>query len=272
MIEPAVVTHLYRYPAKSFTPEERDALNILDNGRVQGDRVLAVQLGDAGDAPREATGTGEGWWPKEHFICLMTTPGIIRLRLHFDDTSRRMRIEQAGEVVVEANIDDETGRTEIAQAVEAFVRTLDERPDLDRAGRTPLRVVGDGELSRFHDYPAGYVTLHSRASLQALGAALDDDALDQRRFRSNIVVEGLDAWEELGWVDRTVRIGDMRFEATRPVVRCLATHASPSEGVRDREVLKTLPQVNGHDQPVFAVALTPQTNGVIRIGDALTVE
>lgn len=272
MIEPAVVTRLYRYPVKSFTPEQRDALNILNNGRVQGDRVLAVQLGDAGGAPREATGTGEGWWPKERFICLMTTPGIARLRLHFDDASRRMRIEHAGEVLVETNIDDATGRTEIAQAVEAFVRTLDERPNLDRAGRTPLHVVGDGELPRFHDYPAGYVTLHSRASLQALGAALDDDALDERRFRSNVVVDGLDAGEELGWVDRTVRIGDMRFAATRLVVRCLATHASPSEGMRDREVLKTLPQVNGHKKPVFAVALTPQTSGVIRLGAELAVE
>lgn len=266
-----LVTTLYRYPVKAFTPETRDALDVIEGGRVVGDRVLAVQLGDAGEAPLEARGTGEGWWPKERFITLMTTPGLARLTLHYDDAEERLRIAHGEKVLADVGLDDD-GRTEIAAVVEAFVRTLDERPDLDRPGRRPLRVIGDPSLSRFQDYPAGYVTLQSRASLEALGEALSDDALDERRFRSNVIIDGVEAWEELGWVGRTLRIGDVAFEVTRPVVRCLATHASPSEGVRDREILKTLPEVNGFDDPLFAVALTPSAGGTIRVGDSVTVE
>lgn len=37
------VVALYRYPVKGFTPEACDALTVLDEGRVAGDRVLGVR-------------------------------------------------------------------------------------------------------------------------------------------------------------------------------------------------------------------------------------
>jgi hypothetical protein len=40
-----------------------------------------------------------------------------------------------------------------------------------------LRLVGDGRTSRYQDRPDGYVAIHGRASVQALGKALDDPNL-----------------------------------------------------------------------------------------------
>ena len=41
------VSALYRHPVKGFTPERRDHLIVQDDGRIRGDRVLAVRIADA---------------------------------------------------------------------------------------------------------------------------------------------------------------------------------------------------------------------------------
>ena len=43
----ASVAALYRYPVKGFTPEVREQIVVQDDGRVEGDRVLAFRFADA---------------------------------------------------------------------------------------------------------------------------------------------------------------------------------------------------------------------------------
>jgi uncharacterized protein YcbX len=90
----------------------------------------------------------------------------------------------------------------------------------------------------------------------------------EQRFRSNIALEGLGAWEELRWVGRKVRIGTVTFDVIRPKVRYLATHANPTTGARDMPMLTTLTTVFGQEKPTFGVAMVPsQAGGPIYVGD-----
>jgi uncharacterized protein YcbX len=92
------------------------------------------------------------------------------------------------------------------------------------------------------------------------------------RFRSNIALEGLGAWEEHRWVGRKVRIGTVAFDVVRPKVRCLATHANPTTGERDVPMLTTLTTVFGQEKPTFGVAMVPShAGGHIRVGDPVTL-
>ncbi|MBI2181480.1 MAG: MOSC domain-containing protein, partial [Deltaproteobacteria bacterium] len=116
------------------------------------------------------------------------------------------------------------------------------------------------------------VTLHGRESLAALAAAIADPGLSERRFRSNIAIEGLKAWEEQGWVGRKIRVGTVNFDVVKLKVRCLATHANPKTGERDLPVLTTLTKVFGQHQPTFAVAMVPsRAGGKIHVGDQVVV-
>lgn len=265
MSQPRVAA-LYRYPVKGFTPEPCETLTIA-GARVAGDRVLGVCLGDAGE-PRE-TVTGGEWWTKHQMVALVNTPGLARLALRFDDVKRRLALSLDGRLLVEAGLDDD-GRARFAETVAAFVLTLPEAVDLNRPGRLPLRLVGDGVTPRFQDRVGGFVTAHGRASIEALGVTLPDAALDERRFRSNIAIEGLEAWAELGW-SGPVRIGGVQFRAERPIVRCIATHANPQDGVRDREILTALTREVGQAEPQFGMLLTPVGEGTICLGDPVEV-
>ncbi|HEY8096616.1 MAG TPA: MOSC domain-containing protein [Methylobacter sp.] len=258
------VVALYRYPVKSFTPEPCEVVDVLAEGRIAGDRVLGFRFADSG-------AIDDAWSTKHEFIALVNTPGIARLQLRFDQKALRLCISLEGDVLVNEVL-DEQGRKKIAAAIENFVLELDENPLTFHPERLPLRLVGDGITPRYQDNEAGQITLHSRASLAAVGTAVGDNDLSELRFRSNIVVDGLDAWEEQNWVGRKIRIGQVNFDVVKPKTRCLATQANPDSGKRDLPILKTLTKAFRQDKPTFAIAMvTRGAGGQVQVGDKVSL-
>jgi MOSC domain-containing protein len=257
------VVALYRYPVKGFTPEECDTLAVLDQGKIAGDRVLGVRFADTQAAD-------DTWSRKSGMVALINTPGLARLHVSFDEKALRLRINLGPSLLADEPLNPE-GRRRIGAALADYVLKLDENPLTDHPERLPLRVIGDGRSPRYHDEEAGRVTLHGRGSLQALEAAIGNE-VSELRFRSNIAVDGLPAWEEQSWVGRKVRIGNVTFDVVKPKTRCLATHANPITGERDLPILTTLTQKMGQENPTFAVAMLPTgAGGQIRVGDPVTL-
>lgn len=266
------VVALFRHPIKSFTPELVEAITVQPDGRVAGDRVLAFRFADA-THPEERDGLDH--WPKAKGLASQDFPDLARLQVSYDEAARRVRIDLEGELLVEAGLDSD-GRAQLAEAVTQFVRETPDSPRLERPGRLPLTLVGDGVTSRFQDRAEGYVSVHGQASVHALGDALQM-SIDARRFRSNVVIDGVGPWDELEWTG-DVRIGEVSFRAAGPIVRCLATHANPDTGVRDAKVLTTLTSSFAQQKPTLGRLLLPgwaegdtHAGGVIRIGDEVQV-
>lgn len=253
------VAALYRYPVKGFTPESCESLAVLEEGRIAGDRVLGIRFADAG-------GAQDDWCKKQAFLSLMNTPGLARLSLKFDHQRLHLTMSLGDKLMSEAGL-DKTDRQHIVEMITQYVLDLHENPLQKHPERLPLNLVGDGISPRYQDSSAGRVTLHGRESLLAVACMLDSSELDERRFRSNIAVEGLNPWEEQGWIGKVVSIGEVRFRGFAAKERCLATHANPETGARDLPVLKAL--LNSYDtkKPVFAISLMPENSGIIRIGD-----
>ena len=265
MAEPMpLVVALYRYPLKSFTPEECDDLTVLGEGQIAGDRALGLRFANSA-VPDDV------WSKKYDLLGLVNTPGLTRLHLRFDHKRLRLCISLEGAILVDEGL-DEHGRKRIASAVEEYVFKLDQNSLSGHPERLPLRLVGDGVTSRYHNTEGGQVTLHSRKSLAAIAAAIGDPGLSERRFRSNIAVEGLEAWEEQSWLRRKVRIGQVNFEVVKPKVRCLVTHANPKTGEWDLPILTTLTKEFGQEKPTFAVAMVPSGGGgQIHVGDKVSL-
>lgn len=262
-----VVSALYRYPVKGFTPEARDELIVQPDGRIAGDRVLAFRFADAVE-PEDADGLES--WPKSRGLALMDFPALARVALDFDADARRLRLSVDGAVLAEAGLDD-AGRRELEEAVTAFVQASGDARRLDREGVLPLRLVGDGATSRFQDRARGYVSLHGAASVEDVDAAVAAP-VDSRRFRSNIVVSGAGAWDELGWSGR-IRIGDVAFDVQRPIGRCAAIMANPDTGERDARLLRVLTTEFDQAEPTLGILLLPADGGgVVRVGDQVIIE
>ncbi|MBS3953295.1 MAG: MOSC domain-containing protein [Methylomicrobium sp.] len=253
------VAALYRYPVKGFTPEPCESLTVLEEGRIAGDRVLGIRFADAG-------GQRDDWCKKQAFLSLMNTPGLARLSLKFDHQRLHLSLSLGDMLITEAGL-DQTGRQRIIDMITQYVLDLPENPLQKHLERLPIELVGDGITPRYQDSSAGRATLHGRGSLLTVAGMLGTCDVDERRFRSNIAVEGLNPWEEQGWMGKVVTVGEVRFRGFAAKERCLATHANPETGARDLPVLKALLNTYDTKKPVFAISLMPENSGIIRIGD-----
>lgn len=117
----------------------------------------------------------------------------------------------------------------------------------------------------------GAASLLATASLGALGTQLGVAGIDPRRFRMNVVIEGLEAHEEDGWIGRRVRVGDAVVIPNGHVGRCVITTQNPETAVSDLDTLKGLAayrrDLDSTEPLPFGVHAAVAVPGRIRVGD-----
>jgi len=121
----------------------------------------------------------------------------------------------------------------------------------------------------------GAATLLSTGSLAALAEALDVDEVDQRRFRMNFGIDGLDPHGEDAWRGRRVRIGEAVVIPQGNVGRCAITTQNPDSGVVDLDTLKALAvyrrEVETTEPLPFGVHAAVAEPGLVHVGDAVSL-
>lgn len=202
-----------------------------------------------------------------------TNPEATWLKLTFPDGSV---IE--GDVTLDEPVRTEMyGRLAIGHVVggpwAAALTPFAHRPVLlvrcDRPGGTRIR---DGE-----EQVRNAVSLLSDGSLQELAGQLGVDAVDGRRFRMLIELEGAAAHEEDTWIGESIGIGGAVLAVTKPDARCAITTQNPDTGERDLDTLRTLIRYRGFrdgdpDRKIdFGVLGDVAVPGRISIGDEVTV-
>lgn len=116
------------------------------------------------------------------------------------------------------------------------------------------------------------VLLTSLASLADLNRRLANP-VPMSRFRTNIVVQGSEAWAEDRW--RRIRIGPVVFRLVKPCQRCTVTTVDQDTGERPdrKEPLLTLSSfrrdISG--RIMFGQNLIPETTGRIALNDTVEV-
>lgn len=236
MVASGSVVSLHRWPVKSMGGERRDELH-LDARGVAGDRMHAL-FDEHRGAPRRLT--------------IRQVPRMVLWHASYDGADVR-----PGEVP----------RPELtAPDGRAFGWDDPELPAVlaEDLGR-PVTLRRDPALQQ--DLPDS-VLVTTRASHDAVAAALGED-LDGRRWRTNVVVD-LDApaFAEEDWEGRELRIGEARFTLLHPCERCVIPTRDPDTGAKKPELLRWL---NANRRTLFGMNARPLGDATIRIADPVTI-
>ncbi len=141
------------------------------------------------------------------------------------------------------------------------------------AGR-PLRVVAPA-LPATDRGRSGAVTLLATSSLARLAEELGVEAVDGRRFRMNLGIDGLAPHEEDGWHGRRVRVGEALVVPQGNVGRCAVTTQDPRTGRPDLDTLKALAAYRSDAETTeplpFGVHAAVVEPGLVRLGDRVEV-
>ena len=255
-----VVARISIAPVKGLGLSHPDEVEVASYG-VVGDRRYAM----VDDHGRLANGKRFG--------------PLVRVSSSFADAPERL----------ELRLPDGTsigGEVELGEPVEAVFYGS------PRAGRLVLGPFADvlsalaGEPVRLMRMPDGTgtdrpgdgaVSLQSVAALESLAAAAAlDEAVDGRRFRMTLTVDGVGAHDEDGWMGRRVRVGAAVIVPEGNIGRCAVTTYDPDTGVKSLDTLKLIATTRGHlpsTEPLpFGVHARVVETGRVRVGDAVVLD
>lgn len=230
---------VYRYPVKGLSPEPLDQTRLEPGETIAGDRAIAIENGPSGfniGAPLHM--------PKIKFLCLMRNPSLAALKTRFDDATRVLTISAPDGRDISGSLDDADGQAQIL----AFLTDY-----LSDQMRGPLRVLESPGHS-FSDVALKCVHIVNLATVRDLESRFGV-AIDPRRFRPNLVVDGIEPWQEFEMVGQRLRAASgAELELVERTVRCAATKANPDTGIADCDVPRLLDRHVGHtDVGVYAL-------------------
>lgn len=241
------VDSLWVYPVKGAAGAPVDEVDVLPGTGALHDRSLAIARGD------QAVPARTRWRPRSAFKQVARDP---------DMTQVTVTVLETGTVELQhrAHLGGPSVRSDQApEDQEAVLREWFGEPGLSlvHADAGALWDLADTELS-----------VINLATVRALERVAGRE-LDPRRFRANVYVDGVPAFDELSWVGRRVRLGDCEVEVLRPIGRCRATSANPDTGERDIELPSVLTRAFGHPNlGVYARLVKPSR---IRFGAPVVV-
>jgi hypothetical protein len=220
----AYVENLYRYPLKGARGEALKIMHVRPDLGVVGDRRYGIKKNSA---------VKDQWSPKGMFYVCMNTPGMAAVEPIYDGNS--------------AEVDG------IRKLHPAWVDEVSSRLKLNR----PPAVLDTGGEFNLADTPGSCVSFLNLASVTALEKFMGTK-VDPRRFRMNVWLIGLPAFEELSWVNgfpgtRIIKVGNVPFRVDDACERCKAPEANPTSGVYDdlniRDALDTMMEARRYRSP-----------------------
>ena len=93
--------------------------------------------------------------------------------------------------------------------------------------------------------------------------------IEFERFRGNIYVKDIDAFEERNWINKTIKINEAEFKVLKHIPRCSATNLKVNSDQTDINLPNELKKVYGHMD--MGIYLYPLNNGKISVNDEINI-
>lgn len=242
------VAHIWRHPIKSHGREALTSVALTENTTMPWDRTWAI-------AHEGARTTGTEWASCANFSRGAKAPSLMAINVKLDEASEAITLSHPDRPDITIHPERDAAK---------FLSWVKPLMPEDRAQSTEvMRVPGRGMTDS--DFPS--ISICNLASHQAVEAHLNQ-SLSPIRWRGNIWLDALPAWEEATWVGKTIAIGSVELEIRQQITRCLATTASTKTGKRDADTLGALKHF-GHQE--FGIYGVVTKSGTIAHGDKAKV-
>ncbi len=240
------VVALYEYPVKSVGGVRREALVLGEHGPALDRRYMLI----------DAAGK---------FVTGRTHPRLLTMTCTTETGGVMVHARGAAPLWLPHHVNEGP-----FEEVHIWGRTVvDAREHEEASAWFSARL---GEPLRCMAHPRGFADAYpllivSEASLQALNARLDAP-IDMRRFRPNIVVDGLGAHKEDDLT--SIDIGTARLRITIRCERCSIPQVDPDTGTRGVEPARTLASYRRDAGKIwFGVNASVERYGTVHVGQTV---
>jgi uncharacterized protein len=239
------IKQLFTYPFKGLSPQTQECVYLKTGHGIPGDRAFALMYQDAVTATN--TTNQIPWMQKQNFAMQNDWHALAALDCSYNPTTANLTIKRKGIELLVADTNTLEGRNSISNFFTGYLAASYPSQAAKNKNIKPLQLVGEYNKSRYPDREPVHISLVSQATIDSL-SEIAGKQIDVRRFRPNIVVDGISAWGEFDWIGKQIKIGSATIEITAPIKRCLNIDVNPETGERDINLLSLLPKHFRHSQ------------------------
>ena len=250
-------------PVKSVSFQTIKSCEIRKNIGIVGDRIFAFSKGlDLNQAQlfEKKLEERRGKWNK--ILTLKNSPSLNKYNFLFDDN--KLTLTQNNNEIITIN-SNETGEYELIS---------NKILELENSLQKPLFLMKNINIPFFDTSISNKTLLTHSISLINNKSIKDfedktNQEIETKRFRGNIYVDGIEAWEERNWIGKIIKINNISFKVEKNIPRCVAINLKPNTDDNSLNLLQSLKKTFNHfDMGIYLTALD---SGEINTGDIISI-
>ena len=251
-------------PVKSISFQTDNNCKIRKNIGIVGDRVFAFSKGlESNQAQLFEKNLDErrGKWNK--ILTLKNSPVLNKYNFKFKDNKLTF-----------SKKDNEILTIDVSKTSE-YDLLSNKILELENSIQKPIFLMKNFEIPFFDTSISNKTVLtHSISFLN--NKSIEDfekktnRTIEPQRFRGNIHVDGMEAWEERNWIGKIIKINNISFKVEKNIPRCVAINLKPNSDDNSLNLLQSLKKnYNHYDMGLYLTALD---DGQVNIGDNVSIK
>jgi len=250
-------------PVKSVSFQSINDCEIKKNVGIVGDRIFAFSKGLDLNQVRLFEKNLEERRGKWHKILTLKNSPVLN-KYNFISNENKLTLIKNNKEVLTIDTNDMSEYELLSNKI------LESENSLEK----PIFLMKNKVLPFFDTSISNKTILTHSVSLLNLKSIEDfqkkiNQKIEFQRFRGNIIVEGIQAWEERNWIGKIIKINDISFRVEKNIPRCVAINLKPNTDDNSLNLLQSLKKNYNHfDMGIYLTALD---NGNISIGDIISL-
>jgi len=250
-------------PVKSLSFQSIDNCKVKKNIGIVGDRIFAFSKGlnlNQAKLFQQNLEERRGKWNK--ILTLKNSPVLNKYNFIFNENKLTLTNKNKRILTIDVN--------EISEYELLSNKIL----ELESSLLKPIILMKNKKLPFFDTSISKKTVLTHSISLLNIKSVEDfqnkiNKKIEIQRFRANIYINGIEAWEERNWVGKIIKINNTSFKVEKNIPRCVAINLKPNTDDNSLNLLQYLKKTYNHFE--MGIYLTALDDGQINIGDKVLV-
>ena len=257
------ISSIHYCPVKSVSFQSIDSCEIKKNIGILGDRNFAFAKDlDSNNVKlfEQSPDERKGKWNK--ILTLKNSPVLNKYNFIFKEDNLTLTFKDKEILKIDVN--------EINERQKLVNKII----ELESSLKEPIVLMRNKKFPFFDTSVSNKVNFVNSISLLNIQSINDfqnkiDKKIEISRFRGNIYVDGIKAWEERNWIGKIVKINNVSFKVKKNIPRCVAINLKPKTDDNSLNLLQSLKKSYNHfEMGIYLVALD---DGKLKIGNKIEI-
>ena len=247
-------------PVKSLSFESIESCEIKKDSGILNDRMFAFsRIIDSNKA--QVVENNPNTRSLNNFLTLKNSPVLNKYNFTYKEKKLALILE--GKELISVLAKDKEQRSLLANKL----------IELESSLITPISLLKNSEFPFFDtthtDNVFNSISLINLNSVEDFGNMINEK-VEPQRFRGNLYVKGVDAWQERNWIGKTIKINNFSFKVERHIPRCVAINLKPKTDDNSLNLLQSLKKNYNHfDMGIYLRSLN---DGKVTVGDKILID